>query len=230
MSLRHRAAALSAAALLTLLPALPASAATDGGGCSATSGVAVVVDSTALGGDLEVRCAPEAGGTGAEALELAGVEVTRDDASMVCAVGGLPDPCAEEFTGEYWAYWQAPADGEWTASMVGADEATTTDGGAEGWFWSDGTTPPQITPAEAVERAAAASAEQADEAAPAQDGADGSTAADDDASGTPTALLAGGAAALLVALVAGVVLVRRSAGRSTGTAPAAAREHADDRV
>lgn len=241
---RHRTAALAAAALLTLLPAVPAAAvpsaaapaAAAGEGCSATSGVTVLVDSTALGGALEVGCAPEAGGSGAEALETAGFSATRADSGLICAVDAMPDPCPTEFTGEYWSYWQGAADGEWTAAMVGPDDVVTEAGTVEGWFWSDGMTPPTTTPAEAIEMVATedAGADDAatdeDEGATADDGAAddetpaagdaGTTGAQDadadaDTATSSTPLVVGGAL-LLAGLLAAVVLLRRRSAGATG--------------
>ncbi len=139
--LRMHTAAFLAALALPVLAAAPAVAATDqpSGPCQ-DGGVTVVVDATALGGEVLIGCATQDPATGTEALEQAGFVETRDASGMICAIDSLPDPCPTEFTGEYWSYWYA--DGDWQSYMEGSDTSTPQDGAVEGWAWGDGSTPP----------------------------------------------------------------------------------------
>ncbi|GAA4285648.1 hypothetical protein [Georgenia daeguensis] len=212
-----RAAGSAAAlAVLALVPALPAQATAlpaqagapadvSGTACADDAGVTVVVDLTDLGEDIRVGCAEGDPATGREALESAGFTTADSVPGMICAVDGLPDPCPEEFDGNYWAYFSAEADGEWTARTEGADTADPAPGTFEGWRYNDGSAGPGVTTAELTATAAESTA-TADDTATAGDAAD--TQAADDASGPSTGLVVGlGAAA--VALVLAVVLLRR---------------------
>jgi hypothetical protein len=105
----------------------------------------VVVDATALGGQVVVGCA-SAPATGTAALEEAGFTDTRDASGLICAIDGQPDPCPATFPGQYWSYWYAQ-DGTWQAYAEGSDTAVPAPGGVEGWAWSDGSTPPAADPA-----------------------------------------------------------------------------------
>ncbi|MDO8107726.1 hypothetical protein Q6348_11015 [Isoptericola sp. b441] len=138
-----RAALVAVASLASLLAAGPAAAATPSGACTDPAGVTVVVDATALGGDVQVGCADQAPATGTDALRQAGFTDTRDAAGMICAVDALPDPCPATFTGQYWSYWYAQ-DGTWVAYQEGSDTAAPAPGSVEGWRWSDGSAGPQV--------------------------------------------------------------------------------------
>ncbi len=138
----HLRAALAAAALAPLLvPVLagPAQAAPSGP-CTDPAGVTVVVDATALGGQVTIGCA-SAPATGTAALEEAGFTDTRDSSGLICAIDAQPDPCPTTFPGQYWSYWYAQ-DGTWQAYAEGSDTAVPAPGGVEGWAWSDGSDSP----------------------------------------------------------------------------------------
>ncbi|MCV2394639.1 hypothetical protein OEB99_10000 [Actinotalea sp. M2MS4P-6] len=144
--LQFRRAALAAAlSFLPLAAALPASAAEDVTTCP--DGVAVVVDATELDGDVSVGCADDSPATGTDALHQAGFTDTRDGSGLICAIDALPDPCPATFEGSYWSYWYV-ADGEWVSYMEGSDTAVP--GVADGWRWGDGSTPPDVAPADLV--------------------------------------------------------------------------------
>src|SRR5699024_5151008 len=133
-------------------------------------GVTVVVDFTDLGGQVEVGFAAGDPGNGREALEAAGFTSTDSEPGMICAIDANPDPCPDEFTGEFWSYWTAE-DEEWVAHTAGADGTDPAPGDVEGWRYNDGTTGPGIAPGEAAEQAAAQTAddeagEESDEATP----------------------------------------------------------------
>jgi hypothetical protein len=143
----HLRAALAAAALAPLLVTVlvgPAQAAPTGP-CTDPAGVTVVVDATALGGQVTVGCA-SAPATGTAALEEAGFTDARDSSGLICAIDAQPDPCPTTFSGQYWSYWYAQ-DGTWQAYAEGSDTAVPAPGGVEGWAWSDGSTPPGVDPA-----------------------------------------------------------------------------------
>lgn len=141
---------LGAAALMASAVALAAPASADVTE-TCQDGVLVVVDFTDLGGEVETGCAPGDPSSGREALELAGFEpVDGSFAGMVCTIDGQPDPCPEEFDGNFWAYWQV-VDGEWVSSQVGLDEADPTPGGVEGWRYNDGSVPPPLPGADGAE-------------------------------------------------------------------------------
>lgn len=118
-----------------------------GEACTAEEGVTVVVDFTDSGGQVEVACAAGAPENGRDALESAGFTAEDSMPGMICAINSRPDPCPEEFDGNYWSYWLAGDDGEWESYMVGADEAEPAPGAIEGWRYFDGTQGPQVEPA-----------------------------------------------------------------------------------
>ena len=227
--------ALGLGTALAALLAVPAAAApaeagaAPSGACPDETGVTVVVDAVALGGELLVGCATEPA-TGTEALTAAGFTEARDPSGFICAVGGLPDPCPTEFTGEYWSYWTAEAGGEWVAYTVGSDEAQPAAGSVEGWAWGDGSTGPAIPPPVPGEEAPVEDDSQMDEQAvgegaeeaPADDAAADEAAGDeqagvaddvaeevaeDDAGVSPAVLI--GVGALLVGIAVGLYLVAR---------------------
>lgn len=162
-------------------------------------GVLVVVDFTDLGGEVETGCAEGDPESGRDALELA--DFTPEDSSpgLICTINSQPDPCPTEFEGSYWAYWQV-VDGEWEASMVGADEADPTPGGIEGWRYNDGSVPPPLPDAAAgvggsddaetdeAEETTEATDEATDDAATEDTTSDDSAASDSDDSGISPAL------------------------------------------
>lgn len=138
----RRVALVAAFSLLPLLAAAPAQAASEGA-CTDPAGVTVVVDATALGGDVSIGCADDAPATGTDALRQAGFTDTRDASGLTCAIDSLPDPCPTTFEGSYWSYWHAQ-DGAWQAYMEGPDTAVPQAGGVEGWRWSDGSAGPDV--------------------------------------------------------------------------------------
>jgi hypothetical protein len=205
----------------TTAPALPAQATTASGvpevtgqACTGDDGVTVVVDLTDLGEDVRVGCAEGDPATGREALERAGFTTTDSTPGMICAVDGLPDPCPEEFDGNYWAYFTAEPGGGWTARTEGADTADPAPGSFEGWRYNDGSAGPGVETAALADAATesaevatgeTASAEEASAAGENQD--DGAEQQAGPSTGTVVAV-----GAAIVAVVAAVVLLRRRAG------------------
>ncbi len=196
-------------------------AAAPSGPCTDPEGVTVVVDKTDLGGEVEMGCATDLT-SGTTALQSAGFTDTRDAANLICAIDALPDPCPAEFTGSYWAYWTAPAGGEWEMAMVGPDDAVPTAGAVEGWRYNDGSTGPSVAapaaPSQEAADEAATSGEAADDAAGAgdEDVDDGTTATSAEqeptaASGPSPVVIAGIGVVALLAVAALVISRRRSA-------------------
>lgn len=218
-SLSRTLAVLAGAALLALpfastaSAALAPTAAAPSGACTDGQGVTVVVDSTELGGGVEVGCAPDAA-TGTEALTQAGFVDTRDDAGIICAISGLPDPCPATFEGQYWSYWYAQ-DGAWQAYMEGSDTAVPAAGGVEGWRWSDGATGPDVDLAALTTAGPGASAQpEATATEPAPTATEAVTSSESAAveadGGVPLTLVLALVAVAAVGVAAVVVLRRRN--------------------
>lgn len=113
--------------------------------CPDVNGVTVVVDFGALGGGVQVACAPGDPNSGFAALKGAGFSV--DGASQapgfVCRINGRPvpavDPCVMPSPPwAYWSYWIADRGGTWCysdAGMLGRDPPRGT---VEGWVFVSG--------------------------------------------------------------------------------------------
>lgn len=155
----------AAGALLSVLFAAPASAATlpaidesrgSPGYCPDDDGVTVVVDFGDLGDDVIVRCAPgDEDRNGLEALQDAGFDiegVQRYGASVACRIEGRPAPDESlDVAGQdgyreacvdmppasaYWSYWSADDGGDWAYSQWGLKSRDAIEGGFEGWSYS----------------------------------------------------------------------------------------------
>ncbi len=125
------------------------------GACPGATGVTVIVDFTAVGGDVEMRCAPALPRTGLDALAAAGFAVTpvTIQPAFVCRIDGLPGPGDESCSTTpaataYWSYWTAPRGGTWRYSPVGAAASRPVAGTVEGWSFVTGNTPkaPSVAP------------------------------------------------------------------------------------
>jgi hypothetical protein len=134
--------------------------------CTDDSGVTVVVDMSAFGGAVIVRCVDgplSSGYDGWDALSDAGfspVAPTRAP-GFVCRIAGEPaagrsldipenhdyhEQCVNTPpTSAYWGYWYAPNGGSWTYSSAGAAGHHVIKGGFEGWAFSlnSGAHPPK---------------------------------------------------------------------------------------
>lgn len=156
---RATAAALSALLVTLVVGAVApttALAAGTSGYCTTETGVTVVVDFRAFGGNIVVRCAPGPGGrgyTGLEAIQGAGftVQGTKQyGLQFICKIQDRPrsqECLTTPPTDAYWGYWYAANGGTWTYSDLGASSHTTIAGGFEGWAFSTGSrTPPGIKP------------------------------------------------------------------------------------
>ena len=153
------AAAVALGAALAVVPVGGAphqpQAAGTSGHCPGGDGVTVVVDFTALGGDVVIRCARGSGLTGLTALQETGFApagTQRDGLSFICRLAGRPavdEPLPvngnEGYTescvntppsAAYWAYSHAANGGSWKYSSAGAANRQVVPGGFEGWAFS----------------------------------------------------------------------------------------------
>ncbi|TDB96959.1 hypothetical protein E1091_08865 [Micromonospora fluostatini] len=121
--------------------------------CTGTAGVTVVVDYGALGGGVQVACAPGDPATGLAALQGGGFTVTgtqRWGLAFICRINGKPtsatEPCINTPPASaYWSYWHASGSGAaWTYSTLGATSYNPAPGTVEGWSFGAGA-PPSIT-------------------------------------------------------------------------------------
>jgi hypothetical protein len=128
------------------------------GGCSATSGVTVVVDLSAFGQGIHVGCAAGTPASGLDALHGAGFStapVPKYGTAFVCRIDNEPDTshesCANTPPGNaYWAYWHAaPGASSWSYSSVEADHTHPSAGSVEGWAFGQGAQP-GVAPNQAV--------------------------------------------------------------------------------
>ncbi|MFI5837983.1 hypothetical protein ACIA5A_30365 [Micromonospora sp. NPDC051300] len=150
-TIRARLAGLLTAVLaaVALTAVEPAPQAAHAAACTGTSGVTVVVDYAALGGGIQVGCAPGDPATGLAALQGAGFTVTgtkRWGLAFVCRINGKPtaaaDPCVNTPPATaYWSYWHAPHGGPWSYSSSGASSYNPAPGSVEGWSFGAGAAP-----------------------------------------------------------------------------------------
>ncbi|MEV7603248.1 flagellar hook-length control protein FliK [Kitasatospora sp. NPDC089797] len=133
-------AALTAALLGTGAVQAPAAHAD---ACTGTSGVTVVVDFTALGGDIETGCAPGTPTDGLAALTGAGFTYAFHPRfpGFVCQINVQPNPCNGAPASAYWSYWHAQHGGAWSYSSVGAGGYHPAAGDVEGWAFGAGAQP-----------------------------------------------------------------------------------------
>ncbi len=122
------------------------------GACQDETGITVVVDATAFGRGVQVRCAPQPVRSGFEALRRAGFSYqgTTQYPGLLCRIDGEPasDPChGAPPPNAYWAYWHAPRGGEWTYSTSGAGGRVPPPGSVEGWAFGDDAQPRVDPPA-----------------------------------------------------------------------------------
>lgn len=151
-----RAAALALALLVAAGLASPRPAAAwTAGPCPTATGVTLVVDFSAFGGGIAVRCVPTRPSSGLAALQEAGFSVAMVTSmpGFVCRIDGLPDAAAESCASTpppsaSWSYWTATRGGSWGYSPVGAGGTRPADGSVEGWSFTTGpqASPPGIAP------------------------------------------------------------------------------------
>jgi hypothetical protein len=147
------------AILVVAVPAPAVASASPSSGCSATTGVTVIVDFTHFpGGRVERGCARGLPANGLIALHDAGFTsagtVQYGDA-FVCRIDGLPSPKEEACAvtpspTAYWAYWNArPSDAQWTYSNVGVLDFHPKAGSIEAFAFGSHAEP-SISPSAAI--------------------------------------------------------------------------------
>ncbi len=134
-----------------------AASAAPGDFCATDEGVTIVVDMTAFGDGIVVRCVEGplgSGVTGWEALQEAGFspQSTASQGGFVCRLAGEPAasralaiPGDDDYHEQcqrtppqsaYWAYSYADNGGHWIYSTLGAASREVIEGGFEGWVFS----------------------------------------------------------------------------------------------
>lgn len=164
------AALVAALTWVGMSAAPPARAEVTSGRCTTDTGVTIVVDSSALGGGVDVRCVESVapGTTGLQLLHRAGYSsqgTAHDGPGFVCRINDLPgvndtlqvggrdyrEACvATPPAGAFWGYWHAPNGGPWTFSNYGGATHEVIIGGYEGWAFSLGNSR-ETNPAPGVE-------------------------------------------------------------------------------
>ncbi|MEV8326671.1 flagellar hook-length control protein FliK [Kitasatospora sp. NPDC056731] len=111
--------------------------------CDGTTGVTVVVDSTAVGGGIQTGCAPGDPASGLAALTGAGFAYTFHPRypGFVCTINALPTTCTNPTGSAYWSYWHAQHGGPWSYSNLGAGSYNPAPGDVEGWSFGAGAQP-----------------------------------------------------------------------------------------
>ncbi|TQL63247.1 hypothetical protein FB460_1049 [Propioniferax innocua] len=143
-------------------------------------------------------------GNGEDALAATGVEIQHDDGGFICSIGGHPEPCPATFNGQYWHYYHGAEGQDWEMSMTGAAEHQIEPGTIEAWCYNaegeEQCTPP------AQEAMSEHAAQSRPEVKPAGE------ESNEESGVSPWAI--GGGVVAAIALVAVIVFVLRSRGRS----------------
>ncbi|MEO9014732.1 MAG: hypothetical protein ABI275_05360 [Terrimesophilobacter sp.] len=174
-------------------------------GCGLGEGVTVVVDSSDIGGTVEVSCAADDPGNGRAALSAAGFAATDSSPGLICAIDAKPDPCPTTFEGSYWSYWHAQPGQAWVSYQVGADSSNPAPGEVEGWRYNDGSTGPSITASAAASQTAPATSHSPVPLHQVASGADGALG---------VSVVAGAVLVLLIVAAIAYATRRRTASRS----------------
>ncbi len=113
--------------------------------------VQVVVDTRSAGGGVRTACATGDPSSGLDALESAGIPFQQRPDGLVCVIAGVPaEGCGATSATRFWSYWlREPGAASWRMSQVAPAQHDPRPGGAEGWVWGDGRTPPPEVPASA---------------------------------------------------------------------------------
>ena len=137
------ALALLIAAPMTLISTAASAAPVGVDACAQQNGVYVVVTGEDTAATIGVCVTAPSSGT--DALNSAGVSITRDSTGMICALNNYPNPCPATFDGKYWQYYQASAAdaeaGNWAYATTGSDDSRPQAGWVEGWCYGDQCTP-----------------------------------------------------------------------------------------
>lgn len=130
--------------LLVLVPAIAGRAEDANRACDNDVDVTIVVDFGALGGGVNVRCAPQPIKNGFDVFRQAGVAYeTVSGSDFVCRIAAKPgreeEDCANTPPGNaYWTYWYAKPGGEWKYANIGPAGRKPPPGSYEGWAFKKG--------------------------------------------------------------------------------------------
>ena len=129
-------------ALLTVATALlPAQSVKAGN----TICVALVVDFSPLGGNVDSACTRvPSGATGYDVLRAGGHTFQVCSNGIVGTIDGQPENgCQIKDNTHFWGYWhRKPGSSAWEFSNYGAAVYHPVEGSTEGWVWENGTTSP----------------------------------------------------------------------------------------
>ncbi len=140
------------AGVVSLPASAPAAGADPMSDCTTTTGVVVVVDLTAFGGNVERGCAA-APSDGLAALGDAGFTTTpvSGEPGFVCRIDGEPSPSQQACVSTppataYWSYWYADAgQSTWSQWQLGAASSHPLPGSVDAWAFGSGR-PPSVPP------------------------------------------------------------------------------------
>ncbi|HET6816796.1 MAG TPA: hypothetical protein VFH66_06170 [Mycobacteriales bacterium] len=112
--------------------------------------VALVVDFSPLGGNVDSGCTKvPSGSTGEDVLRAGGHSYGVCDNGIIGTIDGQPaNGCQVKDNTHFWGYWhRKPGSSTWTFSNYGAATYRPVEGSTEGWVWENGsTTPPANVP------------------------------------------------------------------------------------
>ncbi|HET7529806.1 MAG TPA: hypothetical protein VFJ98_02490 [Mycobacteriales bacterium] len=132
-------------ALLSAATAVLVGPPATGAQAQSTICVALVVDSSALGGDVDNGCTRvPSGATGYDVLRAGGHSWQVCDNGIIGEIDGRPaNGCQVKDNNHFWGYWhRKPGSRTWTFSSYGAGYYHPGEGSTDGWVWEDGTTSP----------------------------------------------------------------------------------------
>lgn len=160
--------------------------------------------------------------TGIDALNTAGLAITRSTDGFICTIGGHPEVCPAAFTGSYWQYYTGTPGSDWEYYQVGPDQSQPKAGTIEGWCYGDVCTPPELggvtiapagtaTPTTAESTPATTGSPTAATSSPAATpGVQTSAPAAGDEGGSGTVIWVIAGLAALIVIAGGVLLARRA--------------------
>jgi hypothetical protein len=135
----RRALAATAVAVAAVGVLVTSTATAAGGKC-----VALVVDSTHIGGPVSNACVTVAtGATGSDVLAAAHHKLTYRADGLICAIDGRPaGGCSTVDGTHYWAYYhRPPGSSSWQYSQEGSGSYVPPNASTEGWVYDDGESP-----------------------------------------------------------------------------------------
>ena len=107
--------------------------------------VALVVDFSPLGGNVDSGCTKvPSGANGYDVLRAGGHRYQVCGNGIIGTIDGQPaNGCRIKDSTHFWGYWhRKPGSRTWTFSNYGAASYQPVEGSTEGWVWEDGSTDP----------------------------------------------------------------------------------------